>query len=144
SAPVTVTPDVPLEVLFSLSIADLGGAISGIAIGSGSGLWARPTACMSLLDGFVETPWIPEGGDVWSALQSTLDAYCGAGWVALNGTLMVLNRHELAGSGRPKTLVDVNVQVEELAWTLDADDYADRLEVTWWPVTWPDEDVEPF
>lgn len=139
TAGITVTPAMTPSVLFTLSVAALDGSISGIAIGSGWGLWAAPNACMSLMGGRVDCPWIPGGGDVWSALQSTLDAYCGAGWVSLDGMLMVLNRHELAGSGRPKTLVSVDERVEDLAWSLDADDYADRLEVTWWPVTWPDE-----
>lgn len=148
STPVTVTPQ-DLMGVATLAIAQIsaGGGVSALDVtltdGDPTHMWAPPNARMSLLDGRVYAPWIPDAGDVWSALQSTLDAYAGAGWVSLGGVLTVLNRHELAGSGRPKTRVDVGTRVEDLSWTLDADDYADRLEVTWWPVTWPEEDEAP-
>lgn len=150
SAPVSIAP-AEMAALFRFGVSSISanGGVSGLdvtnaALGSPAGPWAAPTALISLLDGRVETPWLPDGGDVWTALQRTCDAYAAAGWVSREGILTVRNRHEMAGSGRPKRLVDVGVRVEDLAWTLDADDYADRLEVTWWPVTWPDEFADPF
>ena len=147
STPVTVTP-LDLMGVSTLAIAAIqSGAVSALDVTltdtNPTHMWAAPTARMSLLDGRVFAAWIPDPKDVWSTLQATLDAYAGAGWVSLGGVLTVLNRHELAGSGRPKTQVDVGSRVEDLSWTLDADDYADRLEVTWWPVTWPEEDELP-
>lgn len=116
------------------------GSISGLQVGTGPMSWTPPTARLSLLDGTVVAPWVAADADAWTALQDTCGAFAAAGWVDRHGVLTVINRHELAGSGRPKTLIDVDRLAEDIAWTLDDDDLADRLEVTWRPVSWPEVD----
>lgn len=150
STAATVTPTSGLAPASRLSVLSIsaGGGVSGIdvtrtATTSPVEPWAAPTAVMSLLDGNVDAPWIPDGGDVWTALQRTCDSFAAAGWVSNEGVLTVRNRHEMAGSNRPKMPVNVGERVEDLAWTLDADDYADRLTVTYRPVTWMS-DADPF
>lgn len=113
--------------------------VAGLQVGTGPMPWDAPTARIGLLDALVDAPWLPEAPDVWTGLQQVCDSFAAAGWVSKDRVLTVRNRHELAGSARPKTLVDVGVRVEDLPWAVNADDYADRLEVTWWPVTWGDE-----
>ena len=123
-----------------------GGGVSGVDIAEGTDpgpvVWEKPTARLSLLDGSMTAPWI-ESEDAWTGLQDVCAAYAGAGWVDRHGMLTVINRHELAGSGRPKTPIDVDRLAEDVSWTLDDDDFADRIEVTWYPVTWP-EDADDY
>lgn len=118
--------------------------VAALQVGTGPLSWDPPTAKISLLDAIVDAPWLPEAPDVWTGLQQVCDSVSAAGWVSKDRVLTVRNRHEMAGSNRPKVLVDVGVRVEDLPWTVNADDYADRLTVTWWPVTWGDEFTGDF
>lgn len=116
------------------------GGISGLDIATGTDpgaiVWEKPTARISLLDGTIEAPWLDAGADPWTGLRDVCSAFAGVGWVSRHGLMTVINRHELAGSGRPKTVIDVDTMAEDIGWTQDDDDFADRLEVTWHPVTW--------
>lgn len=141
STAVSVTP-ATISGIVSVGVSSISsdGGVAALDVtaaeGSPTTLWAAPTARLSLLHGTIDAPWLPQGGDVWTALQRVCDAFAGAGWVSKDRLLTVRNRHEMAGTNRPKTIVDVGTRVEDLEWTLDADDYADRLTVSWQPVTW--------
>ena len=131
--------------VIGLYLSASGSAVSGLQVATSDdpGLWATPTARIPLIGGKVAAPWLPDGADVWTALQDVVGAYAGACWTNADGVLTVLNRTELAGVNRPKTLVDVDTEAEDVVWNLSTEDAADRLEVTWWPVSWPDEWSDP-
>ena len=123
-----------------------GGGVSAIdlrALSGADAAFAPPNARMSLLGGPVVAPWLPDTADVWTALRGVCDAYMGAAWVSLGGVMTVANRTDMAGVNRPRVVVDVAERAEDLAWTVDAADFADRLEVTWWPTTPPESDADP-
>lgn len=117
-----------------------GGGVSGLDVATGTdpglAVWEKPTARISLLDGTIEAPWLDAGADPWTGLRDVCSTFAAAGWVSRHGFLTVINRHELAGSGRPKTVIDVDTMAEDIGWSQDDDDFADRLEVTWHPVNW--------
>lgn len=99
-----------------------------------SNLWATPTAHLNLLEATVDAPWT-SAPDVWAALQEVCGAFGAAGWVSRHGVLTVMNRHQMAGANRRTEPIDVNLMADDIKWTLEDDDFADRLEVTWHPVT---------
>lgn len=107
-----------------------------------AGLWAAPTADFSLLDAIVTRPTIATDATVWSAIQDTVQTFAAAGWLTRHGVLKVINRHELAGDTSERIPFDVAALAEDIPWTLAADDQADRLVVTWSPVTPPDDPDE--
>lgn len=118
------------------------GVFSGLQVTTAADpkLWAAPTAKMSLLDAIVERPWIAAESRVWTGLQDTVQAFASAAWLDRFGVLHVLNRHDLAGVDRGKKTFDVDVLADDLPWSITADDYADRMVVTWSPTTAPEDD----
>lgn len=101
-------------------------------------LWAPPTANIDALGagGLMPSPWLPSDVDVWSGVQDVVAKWLGAAWIDLNDELQCRNRYYLAGDVPPEqiTTIDVGRRVEDLPWTLDPADSADRLEVTYSPV----------
>lgn len=118
-------------------------SISALQVGTGPLSWEPPSARLTLLDGVVDAPWVPATADVWTALQGVTDSWGAIAWTTNDDRLVLLNRHQAAGTGRPKTRIDVDRLAEDIRWSVAADDFADRLEVTWRPVTWPDEFTDP-
>jgi len=144
SSPITVNlSDASMDPA-SCEVQWLFGSLAAVQVALGPCSWEPPTAVIPLLDAHVPAPWLPDGDNVWDALQAVLGAYAAAGWTDAEGHLTVLNRHELAGVNRPKTPVDVDTMADDIPWRIAADDYADRLEVTWWPVSRPDEWDDPW
>ncbi len=131
------------ETSIGVKIQALTGSLSALDVAWGTepgpAVWAPPTARMNLLGGKVDAPWVPADADCWTAIQHVCDAWMGIAWITNDNQLRVLNRHQAAGAGRTKTRIDVDRLAEDIKWEIAADDYADRLEVSWWPVTWPDE-----
>ena len=126
-----------------VSVQWLPGWIAGLQVSTGPVSWEPPTARLSLLDGTVHAPWVPATADVWTALQNVCDSWGAIAWTTNDDQLRLLNRHQAAGTGRPKTRIDVDRLAENIAWSVAADDFADRLVVTWRPLTWPDEFTDP-
>jgi hypothetical protein len=126
-------------------IMSLAGGLSGLQVSTFAdpALWAPRSARMSLLGGTVPAPWVPATDDTWTALQGVCDSWAAIAVKTNDERLVVLNRGEAAGAGRPKTRIDVDRMAEDIKWDVAADDYADRLVVTWHPVTWPDEFTGP-
>lgn len=121
------------------------GSVSGLDLAtSPAGQFAPPTARIRLLGAMMPAPWFPAGTDVWTAVRDLADSYSVAARVDNADVLRILTREELAGVGRTKRPIDVDTMVEDLPWTISADDYADRLEVTFQSVTWPEPDADPY
>lgn len=96
-------------------------------------VWAAPKAVIKPLGGDVGLPFVPAGVDVWQAIQDAASASLAAVIVDLDGMARVLTRDDLAGVGVTAATVDVGAEWEDLNWTLDPEDSADRLEVTYTP-----------
>jgi len=95
--------------------------------------WAPPTASLRLLGGSVAFPWLPATTDAWTGIQEVCAAWCASANVTRDKVLQVLDSDALAGVGRTAVELDVGRHVEDLGWTLDPADIADRLEVTYSP-----------
>lgn len=106
-------------------------------------LWAPPNAEFSLLDGRMDSVWFRGGLDVWSAIQEVCSSYIASAWVNRHRRLIVRNRDEMAGVGQPVRKVDIEGDFEDLRWTVDPGDSADRLEVTYHPVDFVDQVGSP-
>lgn len=85
------------------------------------------------LGGLLPAPWIPGDTDAWTGIQDICAAWLGAAWVTADGVLIVRSRDYLSAAGSVGIPVDVGTSVENLAWSLDPDDTADRLEITYAP-----------
>ncbi|WP_418061726.1 hypothetical protein [Pimelobacter simplex] len=100
---------------------------------SNAGLWLAPKARLKPMGADAGVPMVPAGMDAWTAVQDLSSAYCAATVVGLDGVATVLTRDELAGVGNPGVVTDIGAEWSDLPWTLDPDDSADRLEVTYYP-----------
>ncbi|MDN7120311.1 hypothetical protein INN71_02780 [Nocardioides sp. ChNu-153] len=99
-------------------------------------LWAPPTADIVKLGGNVQAPYLPATTDPWSGIQEFAASWLAAAWQDRHGVLKVRDRAYLAGGAPASAVVtiDVGQRVEDLQWTLDPADEADRLTVTYSPV----------
>lgn len=131
-------------VMSSLTIGGTG-SVSALDLSTSPvGQFAAPTAVMRLMGAKMSAPWFPAGTDVWTAVRQICDAYAVAARVRDDDILEILTRSDLTGAGRPKRPIDVDADLEDLPWSIVADDYADRLEVTFQSVTWPEPDADPY
>lgn len=114
---------------------DPGSSVSGlqVALASSPGFWVAPTADIDPLLGTVNVPWLPAATDAWAGIQEVCAAFIGAAWVSNDGIATVRNRDYLAGITSTVETVIVEDQLEDLGWTTDPADTADRLEVTYSP-----------
>lgn len=96
-------------------------------------LWTPRRAILKPLGGDSGLPFIPEGIDTWQAVQDVASANLGAVIIDLDGMARVLDKDDLAGVGSVGDPIDVGAEWEDLGWTLDPEDSADRLEVSYTP-----------
>lgn len=119
-------------------------------------LWTASERPISLpsLGGIIDAPFVGADTDVWSAIQDVCAAWMAACIVSTDGALRVLTRDDLNGFRVDVATVDVGSSFEDLPWSLDPADVADRLELTftppafqnyesgeWPPVLWQSEEV---
>ncbi|WP_028474097.1 hypothetical protein [Nocardioides alkalitolerans] len=97
-------------------------------------LWKPPTADIDKLGGIIVAPYLPATTDVWSGIQAVASSWLAAAWRDRDGVLRLRERGYLAGNGPVRESIDVGRKVEDLPWTLDPADTADRLVVQWSPV----------
>lgn len=122
-----------------------GSSISGLQVTTEAdpGLWAKPNARFSMLGGSMDTVWFSEDTDVWTAIQDVCKSYAGSAWIALDRALVVRNRSEMAGVGQVPRRVNVDRDFEDIGWTIDPSDTADRVEVTYRPIDYADQTGTP-
>ncbi|WP_028472960.1 hypothetical protein [Nocardioides alkalitolerans] len=96
-------------------------------------LWAPVTADIDPLGGVVTAPWLPGDLDPWSGIQQVAEKWLAGVWPTRDGVLVGRDRHYLAGGTPVVETIDVGRRVEDLPWTIDPANAADRLEVTWSP-----------
>lgn len=115
---------------------DTGASISGLVASRGSaGHFTPPTALLEDLGGFMRAPWVPEqGADAWAGIQLVAEKWLGAASLTADRRFVLRNRDDLAGVDATEKVIDVGAQVEDLGWTIDPADTADRLVVTYSPV----------
>lgn len=141
---VTSTPDSNMyggSGEYGQIITSAGSSFSGaqITYEDSPALWAAPTADVDLLLGTITAPWLPakstEGGvlDAWKGIQEICAAYLGAAWVRNDGVPVVRNREYMAGAGEIVETIEVERDVLDIAWSIDPDDTADRVEATYYP-----------
>lgn len=99
-------------------------------------LWSVPNADIDPLGVLVGAPWLPAATDAWTGVQEICAATLGAAWITRNKTLMVRDAAYLAGVDRAATPLDVGALAEDISWTVDPADTADRLTVTYQPMTY--------
>jgi hypothetical protein len=109
--------------------------IMDIAQPSSDDLWAPRRAFLKPLGGDLGMPMVPPGLDAWGVIQDCASANLGGVVIDLDGMARVLTRDDLAGTGAAGAAVDVGSEWEDLAWTLDPEDTADRVEVSFTPPT---------
>lgn len=112
------------------------GAVIAHSLMPGAGepdLYQAPRAILEPLGGDAGLPFVPTGIDVWEAIQDAASASLAAVVVDLDGMARVLTRDDLAGVGAAPGTIDVGAEWEDLDWTLDPEDAADRLEVSFTP-----------
>lgn len=111
-------------------------SVAGVQFSTSSlpGAWAKPTAYIDPLLGLLVAPWIPGDVDAWAGIQDMCSAHLAAAWVSGDGDLLIRNREYLAGTTGATTTVIVDDQLEDLGWSTDPADTADRVEVTYSPV----------
>lgn len=97
-------------------------------------LWAPITARIDPLGGLISAPYLPASTDVWAGVQDVASSWLAAAWRGRDGVAQVRERGYLAGNGPVRESIDVGRRVEDLPWTLDPEDTADRLVVNWSPV----------
>lgn len=135
----TVAGNAVSELIMGSTAAD-GGSAAGVQVTreADPALWAPATAHIEPLGngGLMPSPWLASDVDVWSGIQAVCAAWLGAAWVDAAGILICRNRSYLAGLVPPSSVpvLDVGTRVEDLPWTLDPADEADRLTVTYAPV----------
>lgn len=94
-------------------------------------LWRTPNARLTPLGGQLSVPFLPPTLDAWTGIQTVAGANLAAVHVDRDGRLTVLDRDDLAGAGTPGTTTLVDEEWTDLGWSLDPDDSADRLVVTY-------------
>ena len=82
------------------------------------------------------SPWLDPDLSVWSTMQAIVGAWLGAIITDVYGDLKVLNRFTLAGNNElgQERVLDVGLKFEDLPWTMNYNDQADRLVVKYRPV----------
>jgi hypothetical protein len=87
------------------------------------------------LGGSLLSPWIDPTLTVWSAMQAIVEAWQGALITDVYGDLHLLSRFSLTGSreGQTERAIDVGLSFEDLPWTMDRNDMADRLVIRYRP-----------
>jgi hypothetical protein len=96
-------------------------------------LWAPATADIDALGGKMTVPWLPGTMDAWTGIQEICATYCGATWIDNDGILKTRDRRYLAGNSAHVETLDIDTMVEDLGWSTDPADSADRLVVTYNP-----------
>lgn len=134
STPATGAAGRGVSVLTS-SEADTFAALA-VSTAADAELWDAPTAELDLLGGTIDAPWLDSQMDAWTAIQLICSTWLGAAFVGLDGVLRVRNRAFIAGDTSVSTHLDVAHAAEDVAWTVDPADQADRLIVTFNPPTW--------
>lgn len=106
--------------------------------------WAPVNADIDALDVQMLAPFLASDVDAWTGIQQACAGAVGAAWVTADGRLIVRNRDYLAGVGVDGTQIDIGLSAEDLPWSIDPADTADRLVVTYspadpntQPTTWP-------
>lgn len=96
--------------------------------------FAAPTARLEKTGLVSPTFWVDGKKNVWESLQASASESAGIVWVEFDGTLRNANRESLSGLGSLEVLsLDLDSRVEDLPWVTDSADFADRLEVTYFP-----------
>lgn len=112
-------------------------SVSGIQITTNAddpALYAAPTALIEPLGrGATIQRWVPYDLAPWDTIQTIMSGIIGAGWVDRFGRFTCRGRDYLAGTGSISQSIDVAARVEDLGWSIDPADAADRLELTYTP-----------
>lgn len=90
-------------------------------------LWTPRKAYLKPFGGDLGMPMVPDDVDAWGTIQDCASANLGAVIIDLDGIARVLTKDDLAAV--PTATVDVGTEFEDLDWTLDSDDTADRVQV---------------
>jgi hypothetical protein len=86
--------------------------------------------------GTITSPWLSPDLSTWAAVQEVVEAWQGALITDIYGDLHLLNRLTLTGVGVGEELpIDVGLKFEDLPWTANHTDQADRLVVRYRPAT---------
>jgi hypothetical protein len=95
------------------------------------------------LGGTIISPWLDPSLSVWATMQAIVEAWQGALITDVYGDLKVLNRFTLTGVNdlQPEEIVDIGLRFEDLPWSMDYRDQADRLVVKYRPVVEQKADV---
>ncbi|MFT4081195.1 MAG: hypothetical protein QM638_01285 [Nocardioides sp.] len=122
---------------FFYGMINAGSTVSGVQLHTelDEAVWQPRTASLEMLGGTLATPYLDSSLTLWDTLQGLVAAWCGAAWVGADGVLYVKNKESMAGLGATATAFDVGTLAEDVPWSLDPDDTADRLEVTYNPAT---------
>lgn len=136
SAQVTATGSSYDVAVFSILSNQV--SISGIQLTTSAdapGLYSAPMASIVPLaePGVTVSRWMPHDLSPWDALQALVGANLAAAWVTRAGTLVCRDRNYLAGQSPSIETVDLATRAEDLPWSIDPADVADRLEVTYSP-----------
>ena len=97
------------------------------------GLYDPPKAMLQPLGGDAGLPWTPTGLDAWGAIQDAASAHGAAVNTGLDGMARILTPADLAGATDTWEPIDVGAEFDDLPWTLDPEDTADRVAVTYTP-----------
>lgn len=91
---------------------------------------------LETLGGTIISPWLDPDLSVWSTMQHIVEAWQGALITDVYGDLKVLNRFTLAGLNnlQQERVIDVGLKFEDIPWTMNYNDQADRLVVKYRPV----------
>lgn len=113
-----------------------GSSMSGLQITAAAepGLWTPNNADLRPLGGSMPAAWLPGDLDPWAGIQQVCAAHLGACWVRSGNELVLQDRDYLAGVGTSGDVLDVGRRVQDLGWTVDPADTADRLVVSYAPV----------
>lgn len=137
SAWVTSTDSSALDATSLMYVYSIGGAtVSGFTVCTAdeASIWSIGTARLEPLNGTISSQWVDGSLNAWTALQQVVAAWCGAAWVSADAVLTVRNRDSMAGLNQAARPIDVGAAVEDLPWSIDPSDTADRLVITYNPV----------
>lgn len=75
--------------------------------------------------------------DALTAWQTIVTANLGAMWLSADGdTLVIRNADYMSGDGTVTETIDVLTKLEDLSWTVDPGEIADRIELSYLPPVW--------